>query len=101
MAGSATPPLKQSTIYDRISNVSWGSALIVGVPMFLYSLFVDEDYTKAFLEAGVAALVVGLPLWGILSAAVYIFREPKSSSPSAVQGSSSENLEKQEKHGGC
>ncbi len=92
---------KKSDIYHRVGNVSWGAGAICGAAQFLYSAYGGQEAFKAFSEGFITFFIVGAALWGVLAAAVYIFREPKSSSPSDVQGSPSETYEIKTKHGGC
>lgn len=105
MSNSTTS--KQSNIYNRIGNVSWGAGLICGVAQFLYSAygystFGGQEVFKAFSEGFITFIIVGVALYSVLATATYIFREPKKiSSSNAAEDPVLENGQTQRKPNLC
>ena len=94
-------PSKQQTIYARIRDVASYVFWIVAAATAGYSWYNGQDGYKALLEGVIAGLIVGVPLWGILSAGVYIFRDPKASSPDTAKDLGLGNKQTQQNRDGC
>lgn len=106
MSDSTTRPSKQGDIYHRIREVSIWIGCACGTASLLYSIYYQHATgpslaTKTLIEAGITAAIVGVPIWGILTVAVYIFKEPKASSSETTEDPLLENEQTLQKQGGC
>jgi hypothetical protein len=66
-------PPKPETIQDRIQNVAWGAALIVGVISGFMSYNGQNGMERVIGEGIIGGVIAGLIVWGGLSVIAYIF----------------------------